>query len=359
MELLNHILDQFDLKEPVDQIKVISNGFINSTYKIICNKNSYILQKININVFPNVDGLMHNIQLVTDHIYKKTGVGMYVVLTKDGKLYYQHEDSYYRVYNFIENSVAYNSVDRPETFYQAGVGFGKFQNDLADFDATQLFDVIADFHNTLRRLENFRDAVAKDAVGRVATATAEIEYLEQNADIAGWICNKLNSGEIPYRVTHNDTKLNNILFDSQTNEPICAIDLDTVMKGSVLFDVGDAIRYGANPAGELGTDAEVPYLDLDLYRSFVHGFLKETYTVLTPAEIELMPESAVVLTYESALRFLEDYLRGDVYFGEAFKNINLQRARVQIELVKDILKKMPRLKEITADIVATLAADNK
>ncbi len=359
MEHLHRILAQFDLKESVCDLEVISNGFINSTYKVICEKESYIFQKININVFPNVEGLMQNIWLVTNHIYKKTGVGMYVVPTKDGKLYYQYEDSYYRVYNFIENSKVYNSVDCPETFYQAGIGFGKFQNDLADFDATLLFDVIANFHNTPWRLGNLRDAVAKDAVHRVATATKEIEYLEEISYIAGWIYDRLESGEIPYRVTHNDTKLNNILFDKNTGKPICAIDLDTVMKGSVLFDVGDALRYGANPAGELGTDGETVYLDLDLYRSFVHGFLKETHRVLTPLEIELIPESAAVLTYESALRFLEDYLRGDVYFGEAFKGINIQRARAQIELVKDILNKMPILKEITKEISLSLAAEDE
>ncbi|MBQ6946568.1 MAG: phosphotransferase [Clostridia bacterium] len=349
MQTLSKIIERFAIEEPIVSIEPITNGFINSTYKVVCENRSYILQRINVNVFPNVDGLMNNIDLVTKHIYKKTQSGMYVVPTKDRALYVAHEDSYYRVYNFIEDSVAYNSVDNPEIFYQAGVGFGKFQNDLADFDATVLFDVIANFHTTTKRLENFRDAVAKDPVNRVATCAEEIKFYEDNAEIATWICDKLDSGELPYRVTHNDTKLNNILFDPTTNTPICAVDLDTVMKGSVLYDVGDAIRYGANPAGELGTDADRVYVDTELYKAFISGFLKETYTVLTPLEIEMMPASAVVMTYECGIRFLEDYIRGDVYFGEAFKNINLQRARSQMDLVKDLLAKMPELKQITKE----------
>ncbi len=349
MESLSRIIEKFNLTETVKDVEVISHGFINGTFKVVCEKTNFILQKINVNVFPNVEGLMNNIQLVTQHVFAKTGKGMYVVLTKTGDLYYQEDDSYYRMYNYVENSVAYNSVDRPETFYQAGVGFGKFQNDLADFDANLLFDVIANFHNTPRRLENLREAIAQDAVGRVANAKEEIAYLEANTQYAAMICEKLDNGQLPIRVTHNDTKLNNILFDADTNEPICAIDLDTVMKGSVLFDVGDAIRYGANPAGELGTDAEKPLLDLELYEAFIRGFLKETKSVLSPLEIEMLPESVIVMTYELALRFLEDYIRGDVYFGEAFKNINLQRAKVQIELMKDAINKLPQMKKITAE----------
>ncbi len=350
METLKKILKQFDLPEEIAEIQVISDGFINSTYKVIFGDRSFILQKINITVFPCVDNLMHNVKLVTEHIYRKTGKGMYVILTKDGKTYYQHDNDFYRVYNFVENSIAYNSAESAEMFYLAGVGFGKFQNDLADFDATQLLDVIANFHNTVSRLANFRDAVSCDTVDRVKMALPEIAYLEKNAEYAHIICDRLDSGKLPYRVTHNDTKLNNILFDDQTNEPICAIDLDTVMKGSVLYDFGDAIRYGANPAGELGTDAPVPLVDTELYAAFLDGFLKETHDILTDEELSLLPYAVVVITYEQALRFLEDYLRGDTYYGEAFKNINLQRARVQIELLKDIVSKLPQLKSITKEL---------
>ena len=359
MQTLSKILDCFELASSVREIETISNGFINATYKVICEQNTYILQKINVNVFPNVDVLMNNISLVTNHIFDKTGRGMFVVPTKSGELYIKEQDSYFRVYNFVENSVVYNSVDKPETFYRAGVGFGRFQNLLADFDATQLVDVIEDFHTTPKRLANFRDAVQKNTANRVKNAENEISYLEQNAEVAGLIYDKLISGELPYRVTHNDTKLNNILFDADTNEPICAIDLDTVMKGSVLYDVGDAIRYGANPAGELGTDAEKVYLDFKLYQAFVEGFLKETYSVLSPMEIDMIPESVVVMTYELALRFLEDYLRGDVYFGEAFEGINLQRTKAQIDLMKDVLAKIPKLKQITKDCYNKLTKGNK
>lgn len=354
MDTLKIILEQFDLPETAWEIKTISDGLINSTYKITGADSAYILQKINVFVFSNVDKLMENIKAVTDHIFAKTGKGMRVVLTKSGACYHRHENDFYRMYNFVENSVAYYNADNPKIFYHAGVGFGRFQNALADFDAEKLFDVIADFHNTSRRLANFRDAVSVDAAGRAESAKKEIEYLEAHGEIANIITDKLDSGELSCRVTHNDTKLNNILFDAQTDEPICAIDLDTVMKGSVLYDFGDAIRYGANPAGELGTDAPTPLIDLQLYRAFAEGFLKETYQVLTPLEIELMPESVLVMTYELALRFLEDYLRGDVYFGEAFKNINLQRAAVQIVLCKDITDKLEQLREITTEIYNNL-----
>ncbi len=354
MDKLYQILEQFDFSEPVIEIKPISNGFINGTYKICCEEKAYILQQINTNVFPNVEGLMSNVEGVTKHIYAKTGTGMFVIRTKNNKLYYEENDCFYRMYNFIEDSVAYNSVDDPSVFYQAGVGFGKFQNALADFDATQLFDVIENFHTTTKRFDDFMDALKKNVADRARLCTEEIAFLQENAAWAGLICVKLDSGELPYRVTHNDTKLNNILFSADTKEPICAVDLDTVMKGSVLYDVGDAIRYGANPAGELGTDAEYVYLDLELYRAFLSGFLRETHTVLTPLEIELLPESVVVMTYELALRFLEDYLRGDTYFGEAFEGINLQRARSQIDLTKDAIAKLPQMKEITKECLAEL-----
>ena len=255
----------------------------------------------------------------------------------------------YRVYNFVENSIAYNSADNADTFFLAGIGFGKFQNDLADFDASKLQDVIANFHNTVNRLANFRDSVCSDLVGRVASAKAEIAFLDENADLAHIVCDRLERGELPLRVTHNDTKLNNILFDANTNEPICAIDLDTVMKGSVLYDFGDAIRFGANPAGELGTNAPEVYMDLGLYTAFLDGFLRETHSFLTDEELRLLPESAAVITYEQALRFLEDHLRGDVYFGAPFENANLIRARVQIELLKDILGKLPEMKRIVKE----------
>jgi len=232
-------------------------------------------------------------------------------------------------------------------FKLAGIGFGKFQNDLADFDATLLLDVIANFHNTVNRLENFREAVKLNAVGRVKQAESEIAFLEEKSDLAHVICDLLDDGTLPFRVTHNDTKLNNILFDNQTNEPICAIDLDTVMKGSVLYDFGDAIRYGANPAGELGDGAPIPLIDMDLYAAFLDGFLSETHSILSDDELSLLADGVAVITYEQALRFLEDYLRGDVYYGEAFKDINLIRAKVQIALLKDILAKMPELKNIT------------
>jgi len=347
MEKLKKILMQFDIPDEIIKIEVISNGFINSTYKVIGDKNSYIFQKININVFPNVDNLMHNVKLVTEHIYRKTGKGMYVIPTKNGKTYLRCEDDFYRVYNFVENSKAYNSAENADMFKLAGIGFGKFQNDLADFDATLLLDVIANFHNTVNRLENFREAVKLNAVGRVKQAESEIAFLEEKSDLAHVICDLLDDGTLPFRVTHNDTKLNNILFDNQTNEPICAIDLDTVMKGSVLYDFGDAIRYGANPAGELGDGAPIPLIDMDLYAAFLDGFLSETHSILSDDELSLLADGVAVITYEQALRFLEDYLRGDVYYGEAFKDINLIRAKVQIALLKDILAKMPELKNIT------------
>ena len=352
MHSLQHILSRFEIPDEIVNIETISHGFINSTYKVVCTDASYILQRININVFPNVDELMSNITLVTEHIRRKNSKGMYVVPTKEGKAYFVEGDDFYRVYNFVENSKAYNSVESPEIFYQTGVGFGEFQNALADFDASKLYEAIADFHITPKRLANFRDAVQEDVVDRVKECVAEIEYLEENAAIAGIICDKLSSGELPYLVTHhNDTKLNNILFDADTNKPICAIDLDTVMPGSLLFDFGDAIRYGANPAGELGSETIEPHIDLALFKAFTDGFLSQTHQVLTAAEADLLPESVLVMAYELALRFLEDHLRGDVYFGAALEGINLQRAKVQIELCKNIAENMSKLKEITCCVL--------
>ncbi len=351
MEHLTDILQHFDLPQGTPSVSGNFSGLINQTLKLTYEKESFIFQQINLHVFPNCDQLMENVLSVTRHIYQKTGGGMRVVLTKDGAPYWRDGDRCYRIYTFIENSISFDTVDDDRIFYRAGKGFGKFQRDLADFPAEKLYEVIPDFHNTVKRFSDFEQAVAADSAGRVAEAMPEIEFLKANRALSALIWEPLCNGEIPMRVTHNDTKLNNILFDRDTSEPVCVIDLDTVMSGSVLFDFGDAVRYGANRVGETPERAEDAKMDMALFEAFSKGFLSETGDVLTPAEIRLLPDSVAVMTYELALRFLEDYLRGDVYFGAATPTLNLHRARVQIRLLQDILEKIPQMREITEKMI--------
>ena len=349
METYQSIIKRFCLPDGTPEISGNFSGNINTTLRLDYPEGSYILQKINLVVFPRYDELMKNIRRVTDHVNRKNKKGMKIIPAKDGKPYAVVGEDCYRVYTYVENSVSFDIAESMEMLQKAGSGFGKFQNDLDDFPADELFEVIPDFHNTEKRLADFKDAVAKDIAGRAGEVQDEIAFLLENEPLASVICRPLREGKLPLRVTHNDTKLNNILFDKDTLEPICAIDLDTVMSGSVLYDYGDAVRYGANKEGEITENIDAVALDLGLFRAFSYGFLEQTKTVLTAQEIALLPESVAVMTYELALRFLEDYLRGDVYFGEAFKGINLLRARVQIKLLKDVLKKLPQMRMILTE----------
>lgn len=351
---LDEVLKNFNI---TTEISEYGNGHINDTYLV--NPNRYILQKINTDIFNDPQQLMDNIESVTEFLRKeiaKSGgnpdrEALTVVKTTDGKNYYKADnDNFYRVYKFIENTVTIDKVDNPEDLYNAGIGFGRFQKMLSDFPAETLNEVIKDFHNTPKRLEDLKNAVLTDVKGRVKTCRDLIDNVLNNADFVSIITDEIKNGSIPLRVTHNDTKINNILFDSVTKEAVCVIDLDTVMPGSALYDFGDALRVGGSTAAEDETDLDKVDFSIDAFVNFTKGYLSEVGRFLTDKEIELLPLSVKLMIFECGIRFLTDYLNGDVYFKIHRENHNLERAKNQFKLFDCVSEKEKTLTEIVKEI---------
>lgn len=331
------------------------SGHINSTFLVTTDtEKRYILQKINDSIFKNPEGLMNNILAVTSHIQNKTAVlggdvdrcTLTVIPTNSGDTLYHGESGYWRMYLYIERTVAKDRVECAQEFYDCGEAFGAFQASLADFDASVLLDVIPNFHNTPWRYEAFLEALENDVCGRASSVAAEIEFVKQRREFAATLERAHENGTLPLRVTHNDTKLNNILFDANTNKPVCVIDLDTIMAGYSVNDFGDSIRFGANTAAEDEMDLSRVSLDLDLYHTYAEGFLKGCNGRLTNTEIELMPIGARMMTFECGMRFLTDYLNGDTYFRISRPDHNLDRCRCQFALVADMERKEEQMKLI-------------
>lgn len=348
---VNEILEKFNVKT---SIKEYGNGHINDTY--LC-ESRYILQRINVNVFKNPEQVMENIYRVTEHIGKKIKAAggnperetLTVIPTKDGKYFYKQDDeNYYRMYIFVSDSKSVELVEDPVQLYYAGRAFGSFQKMLDDFPAEKLYETIKDFHNTPKRVESLKQAIKDDVAKRGNSVEKEIEFALNYSKYADAVTSQMEKGEVPIRVTHNDTKLNNILFDAKTDEELCVIDLDTVMPGSALYDFGDALRFGASSGAEDETDLDKIYFDLEKFEQFAKGFLEKTGDCLTEKEIELLPISALLLTYECGIRFLTDYLNGDTYFKIHRENHNLDRARNQFKLVADIESKLDEMSKIIA-----------
>lgn len=336
------------------------NGHINNTFLAEKDGEQYIIQSINTNVFKNPKDIMDNICKITDHIkekIKKCGGDadreiMSVLRTKDGETFYTSTDGdVYRAYSYIKDSITIEDNPTPDIFYQAGLGFGKFQELLSDFPVSELVETIEKFHHTPSRVRSLKERIRDDKFDRVRTCEDEIEYILKYEKDAGIIVDGLNNKTIPIRVTHNDTKLNNILFDKITKKALCVIDLDTVMPGSALYDFGDAIRYGANTAKEDEKDLEKVSIDLKLFESFTRGFTLPLNKSLTKTEAELLAFSAKLLTYESAVRFLDDYLAGNVYFKTEYPEHNLIRAKNQVKLCQDIDLKLLEMNKIVKDIL--------
>lgn len=353
-------MNETKLKEICSKFKVTTdaqpygNGHINDTF--LCESEpALILQRINSNVFKNPHEVMENIYNVTEFLKKKIVAAggdpdretLTVVRTIDGKNYYTDEDgSIYRVYKFIGHSVAYDTVEDPIQLYYAGQAFGRFQRMLDDYPADSLYETIVNFHHTPLRVEALKKAIAENKAGRLDSIKADVDFALEYSKYASTIVDAMAEGTIPLRVTHNDTKLNNVLFDASTKEGVCVIDLDTVMPGSMLYDFGDALRSGGSSGCEDETDLDKIYFDLEKFEQFAKGFLSETASCLTEKEIELLPLSAMLLTYECGIRFLTDYLEGDTYFKIHRENHNLDRARNQFKLVADIESKFDQMAEI-------------
>ncbi len=328
-------------------LKEYGDGHINDTYLIDFQNKKYILQKINHNIFKNPHEVMENILNVTNHIAQKlsaTGENpsrrtLKVVNTIDGLPCCEIEGNYYRMYDFITDTITYQTVEEPVLFYKAAKGFGEFFKFLSDFDAEKLHETIPDFHNTAKRFNDFINSVSTNKSGRADLVKKEIDFIVERKNETSVIMDEIVNGTVPLRVTHNDTKLNNILFDKDSKDALCVIDLDTVMPGSILFDYGDALRFGTNPVAEDEKDFDKVYCDMEKFEQFTKGFIESLGDILTKKEIELLPLSARLLTLECGMRFLADYIDGDVYFKTHYEEQNLDRARTQLKLVYDMEQK--------------------
>lgn len=335
------------------------SGHINDTRLVTAKTDSgemyYILQKINNNVFKDPASLMDNFAAVTSYlksIIEQNGGDalretLNVIKTLDGNNYYlSPEGEYWRLVIYITDSLSYDKVERPEQFYDCAVAFGNFQYLLRDFPAETLTETIKNFHNTPDRCRLFEEALKNDAKGRAKDIAPEIEFVKARYEFAKTLENARSEGKLPLRVTHNDTKLNNILFDEDTKKPVCVIDLDTIMPGYSVNDFGDSIRFGATTALEDEVDLTKVNFDIDLYELYVKGFIEGTRGGLTECEMELLPIGAIMMTYECGTRFLTDYLNGDTYFKTSRENHNLDRARNQFKLVSDMEARLDEMKAI-------------
>lgn len=258
--------------------------------------------------------------------------------------------NYWRVYKFIDGATAYQKIENDKDFYTCGIAFGEFQQLLSEYPAEKLHETIVNFHNTPSRFADFKKALAEDKAGRASSVKSEIDFVLSHECKADAITSKLASGELPWRVTHNDTKLNNILIDDVTKEAKCVIDLDTVMPGAVAYDFGDCIRFGASTAAEDETDLSKVEVDLHLFEVFAKGYLATANKFLTPAEKDSLVTGAYLMTLECGVRFLTDYLNGDVYFKIHRENHNLDRCRTQFKLVSDMEAKEDKMREIVNSI---------
>lgn len=346
---IKHIIRQFKFEGRYKSAYEIKAGNVNATYKLTYIdgeiERSYVLQRINRVAFRDPDGLMENVIRVTEHIESKLDKNdpdflrkrLHFVQTTYGEhLYCDEMGNYWRAYVYVDNVTAYDSIKDPQLFYEAGKGFGEFQKQLFDFPAAQLNETIPNFHNTKRRFYDFVAAIAADKADRVHGIEPEIDFLFERRKMMGEIVDKLDAGILPIRVTHNDTKLNNVLIDNDTGKAICVIDLDTVMPGSSLYDYGDAIRFGACTAAEDEEDLSKISLDMELFTLFTKGFIEEIYGALEKDEIRYLPLGVKVITCELAMRFLTDYINGDEYFKTKSPEHNLIRARAQMKLLTEI-----------------------
>lgn len=355
---LLEIVDKFQLTGDVVSVEPYGSGHINDTFRLIMNTNgeekSYILQRMNGDIFKNSDELMENVVKVTTFLKEKiTARGgdperetLQIIPTKAGENYHKEENGEgWRVTPFIKDTVSYDAGGREE-LNKSGIAFGNFQYLLSDFPAKELHETIPNFHNTTNRLENFKKAVKADVAGRVKEVEEEIRFILEREEDCHFFGNLLANGEVPLRVTHNDTKLNNVLFDKDTGKAICVIDLDTVMPGFAAHDFGDTIRFGASTAAEDEKDLDKVSCDMELFEAYFDGFMEGCRGSLTKREVETLPMGAKVITLEQGIRFLTDYLEGDTYYKTHYEGQNLDRTRTQLKLVKDMEEKWEIMQNI-------------
>lgn len=342
------LLSEFRLPSEAVSCEPFGNGHINDTFRVgTASGEEFILQRINTSVFRDPTGLMENIRKVTvflaDEAKKRGGdprrESMEVIPTKEGKLFFDDGKDCWRIYTMITDSYSLEKVESLSQFREVGEAFGAFLNQLGAFPADTLVETIPDFHHTPKRLEALERAIGTDRCGRVRETEREIAFVRERKEKVSLLTDAFAAGKIPLRVTHNDTKLNNILFDKKTKRPLCVVDLDTVMPGLSLCDFGDAIRSGAAACAEDEPDFRKAGVVLPLFAAYTEGYLRTAGEILTEDEIALLPEAAEIITLETGIRFLTDYLMGDTYFKTSRKGQNLDRARTQFAMAADIEKK--------------------
>ena len=340
----------FALDGEIVCIEPYGEGHINVTMLVTTTKKRYIMQKMNTKVFTDPDSLMENICGVTQHLSSKGIETLNVVPTKDGQPFLK-ADACYRVYDFIENTVTYQTVTDREIFKNSGAAFGEFQNYLAEFDASKLTETIKRFHDTPKRFADFKVALQADTFDRAKECQEEIAFILSHENTYGVAMAGLKDGSLPLRVTHNDTKLNNILMDAESGKARAVIDLDTIMPGSMLFDFGDSIRFGASTAAEDEKDLEKVHFDISLFKAYAEGYCGAVKDSITDREAELLPYGAYLMTIECGMRFLTDYLSGDTYFATKYPGHNLVRCRTQIRLASEMEAQETEMKKIIAEIL--------
>lgn len=357
---LAKVCEGFCLPGTYLRYELIQNGNVNKTYRVIVQlteggEKSFLVQNLNTYVFKNPVRVMDNIDKVTEHIRAKhpDRVALHFHHTSDRKTYIASGDDFWRMTNYIP-SKTYNVVDNLDVVRNAGRAFGAFQMDLADFDSSALFETIPYFHHTTKRFENLAATVAADPCGKVREVQEELDYLFSVKEMACRLTTLWEDGQIPLRVTHNDTKINNVLFDTKGEEALVVIDLDTVMPGLVGHDFGDAIRFAANYTEEDSPELSKVGVNMDIFRAFAEGFLEKTSGALTQIELDTLALGCFVLTVELAVRFLDDYIQGSPYFKTNYPEHNLVRTRNQIALAKDMQKKMPQMEQIVKDCVQSV-----
>ncbi len=352
-ELMNEykaVAEQFCLQGDVTEICPYGEGHINLTLLVTTTEKRYIMQKMNTRVFSDPDSLMANICGVTEHLKARGIETLNVVPTKDEKSFLKGEECY-RVYDFIENTVTYQSASDKEVFKNSGKAFGEFQNYLAEFDASKLTETITRFHDTPKRFADFKAALRADVCGRAKDCKEEIDFILSHENTYGIVMDSLKDGSLPLRVTHNDTKLNNILMDAETGEARAVIDLDTIMPGSMLFDFGDSIRFGASTAAEDEQDLTKVHFNIELFKAYAEGYCGAVKDSITEKEAELLPYGSYLMTIECGMRFLADYLSGDTYFATKYEGHNLVRCRTQIRLASEMEAQFDEMGKIIKDIL--------
>jgi len=358
---LSYICKQFRLEGDLIIYRLIPSGHINTAYYVALydgrEVKQFLVQMVNWYVFKDPVSMMNNIDLITKHVMQKERT-----LERRRRLHFHHTESgdnfliigegnnkeFWRLYNFVERSVSFETAaGNAQVLSRSGQAFGKFVKQLQDFDASQLVESIPHFHDTRYRLNTFFTDVEKDEVGRVAEVQNEIDEIRENREFACTLCEMIDRGEIPIRVTHNDTKTNNILFDIDTLDPLVIIDLDTCMPGLACYDFGDTIRFAACTGAE---DEPENNLDLDLFRAYAEGYISETSDILTDKELDSLALGSCIITLELASRFLDDYITGDKYFRIDWPTQNLERARSQLSLFRSMRENFDEMNRIVHEI---------